>query len=64
MPSPEPAEDSQALLSDLVVSLDSLRDELTHLSLMLQDMQFHMDTDERNAAVAQVHALMEKINGR
>lgn len=61
MPGHEPAKDAQA--PDLVGCLHSLRDGLVHLSLMLQDMQFHMDTDERNSAVAQVNALMKKING-
>lgn len=63
MPGNGPAEDAQNPVSDLVVGLNSLRDGLVHLSLVLQDMQFHMNTEERNAAVAQVQALMRKING-
>ncbi|NMM13928.1 MAG: hypothetical protein HHJ17_10400 [Rhodoferax sp.] len=54
-------ESTEATVSDLVVALNELRDTLINASLMLQDLQFELDSVMRSAAIEHSNELMERV---
>ena len=54
-------EDRPDALRELSTALFSLRDALVELSLLLKDMQFETDREERERAGAMVRQLLETM---
>lgn len=54
-------ESTEATVSDLVVALNELRDTLVNASLMMQDLQFELDSVLRSAAIEHSKELIEKV---
>jgi hypothetical protein len=50
--SPQQKQRRVQLAHQLVQDLQTMRDSLTHLSLMLNDLQFEVDVTQRQAAIA------------
>lgn len=48
----------------LAGKLNSMRDLLVELSLLLRDAQFNLDTAKRDAAASQLQNILKKINAR
>jgi hypothetical protein len=48
-------------MSDVVATLEQVRDDWTHVAMALRDLQFDLDAPERQAVVGKVSALLAKI---
>lgn len=55
-----PSDADQMLV--LAGKLNSMRDLLVELSLLLRDAQFNLDTEKRDAAAGQLQSILKKIN--
>jgi len=51
-----------SILRELSSTMMGVRDSLVELSLLLQDLQFEMNQEERTKAEAEFFALVEKAN--
>ncbi len=51
----------EASISDVIATLEQVRDEWTHVAMALRDLQFDLDAPERQAVVGKVSALLAKI---
>jgi hypothetical protein len=54
---------SNAVLTRLILELNSLRDSLNNASLMLQDYQFATDARKRGEAAQLTQAALERATG-
>ena len=54
-------ETSNQILLQLAQSLDTLRDDLTRLSLAIEDVALIVDVTERDRALHQVHELLARV---
>lgn len=61
MPNLNSCGDSNARATLLANAFLDMRDELLLTSLLLQDLQFHLDSEKRNAAEKRGKKLLEKV---
>lgn len=64
MAGPNPSGDLNARASYLVNAFLDIRDELLRTSLLLQDLQFQLNSTQRNAAEECTKELLEKVKSR
>ena len=64
MESPQQKQRRVQLAHQLVQDLQTMRDTLTHLSLMLNDLQFEVDTTQRQAVAEQATDCIARSQAR
>jgi Zn-dependent oligopeptidase len=60
-PEPLPDDLQQASIGDVVEALIEMRDSLTRVSLMLQDLYFAHNADQRKAAEESITRLLARL---
>lgn len=58
---PDPNNLTDTTVVRLVDALNDMRDAMVKASLLLQDLNFESDADQRSAAVEHLDKLMEKV---
>ena len=61
MSTPDPNQPADSTVLRLIEALDDMRDALVKASLLLQDLHFESDADQRSVAVEHLDKLMEKV---
>ena len=61
---PDPNKLTDTTVVRLVDALNDMRDAMVKASLLLQDLNFESDADQRSAAVEHLDELMEKLKPR